>query len=212
VTPPVHPAGRAPVLVVASFPPVATAGAAVAVQVVRDLWAGGEEVVTVSPRASAARLNVAVAGVLAGRRLTRLRLHTGARRLVLCAERGFPVPDHQEPAWALPGIQQVTVRGLAEAMAGFEHVTLVGCGQTAVPPRLWDVLAAAAGEVRLHPDATGTPGITPLGPSEHTPADLGIKAVSVAGRALLGPRAPQARAAAARYAHAARRLRSRAAG
>lgn len=198
-----------PVLLVGSFPPVSTPGAAVALELAGALWAAGEDVVTVSPRASAAWMTVAVAGPLAGRRLEQVRLATGARRLVLCAERDFPVPATARPARALAALQRATVRRLSGAMAAFDHVTLIGCGDTALAPELWAVLAGAASEVQLRPDATGTPGITPRGPSELTPRDLAAKAASVTARRLLGPRAPVVRAVAARWVHRARAARSR---
>ncbi|HLH47620.1 MAG TPA: hypothetical protein VKV25_10695 [Acidimicrobiales bacterium] len=200
---------RPPVLLVGSFPPVSTAGAAVALEVARELWAAGEDVVTVSPRASAARMTVSVSGPLAGRRLEQVRLATGARRLVLCAERDFPVPADARPPSALSVVQQATVRRLAAAMAAFEHVTLIACGDVGLAPPVWEALARVATEVRSRPDARGVAGITPRGPSEITPADLAAKGLSVAARRLLGPRAPEARAVAARWAHRARAARSR---
>ena len=78
------------VLVVGSYPPVPGAPAAATVAAVRRAWAGGSEVVVVSPRPSAAPFVVPVAGPALGRELAKLRLAHVCNEVVLCLEPGWP--------------------------------------------------------------------------------------------------------------------------
>jgi hypothetical protein len=208
--PPVAPtssAGRG-VLVVGSYPPVSTAGAAVTVEFVRRLWADGAHPVVASPRASAAPLTAPVAGLLAGRRLNHLREYSDALDVVLCAERDLPVPTGGFPRWLLPIVQLLTVDQVVRALAGFDHVTLVGCGDHGTPPALWARLVFAADTVVDRSETRGTPGVTTLGPSESTPGDLIRKAGRILAPRIFGRHAPAARNAVARGAHLARRARA----
>ena len=177
-----------PVLVVGSYPPIPVSGTPATVGEVRRAWAEGDEVVVVSPRLSAAHLAVPVHGPLAGRRLNNVRRHTGARRLVLVVEPGFPLP-------AGTALQVPSALAVARAMGSFEHVRLVRAGSLdGVSRRAWGILAAAADEVATAEPGDRAPGVTPLGPPE---VPLGQQprrvAKMVAGR-VLGSRAPAVRA------------------
>jgi hypothetical protein len=196
-------------LVFGSFPPVGTAGSAVTLEVAREHWARREEIEVAAPRDSAARLTVPVAGPLAGRRLAALQRITGTTRLIFCAERELPVPTTGYPAALLPAVQRETARRLAVALRAFDHVTLILCGDHGIPPAALAILTAAATDVVARPEVTGRPGVSALGPSEATAADLSRKAGSMALRRIFGRRAPLVRAGVARGVHAARRLRAR---
>lgn len=180
------PGGAARTVVVGSYPPLPLPAAAVALGEVTRAWADGEEVTAVSPRRSAAHLTVPVWGALSGRRLDNVRRFTGARRLVVVTERGYPLPDGPVPrrmlgAWAL-----------SRAFRRFDHVRLV---RTTSYGRLADaLLAAAASEVVSAPPAPpGPPGVTPLGPPDVPLRDRPLQLA----RRLAGPR----------LRHLARRLR-----
>jgi hypothetical protein len=190
--------GGRPVLVVGSYPPVTTPGAEVTLETVRRLWAEGDRPIVSSPRTSAADYEVAVYGILAGRRLTQLARATGARRLVLCAEAGFPVPSAARVGMSLPTLQRLTVTRLAmAATAEFDHVTVVLCGDTGVPDDRWEPLLAVA-TVTLHrPVGPGTAGVTPLGPGSADLVHTGRAVASRLARRGLGPAYPRARAVAA---------------
>jgi hypothetical protein len=155
-------AGR-DVLVVGSFPPIPTAGAAITVDVVRRLWSEGARPHVAAPRASAAPMTVAVTGWTAGKRLEELRLTTNAQDVVVCVERDLPIPTSGFSAGLLPIVQHATVVGVVRALAGFDHVTLIACGDLGVPAELWAQLIFAADVVIDHQEATGTPGVTTLG-------------------------------------------------
>jgi hypothetical protein len=194
------------VLVVASYPPIPTAGAAVAVEMVRDLWAQGARPVVSSPRTSAADHDIAVFGVLAGRRLSQLGAATGARRLVLCVEHGFPVAASARLGTSLPALQQLTIRGITQALAAFDHATIVVCGDTGVPEHLLAPLLTAATVTVRRPAASGAAGVTPLGPGYPDALETGRLVAARVARRALGPSYPRARAIAARAARSARTL------
>jgi hypothetical protein len=176
------------VLIVGSYPPIPVAGAPVTLQEVRRAWDMGDEVTVVSPRISAAHLAAPVFGPLAGRRLDNVRRLTGARRLVLVVEPGFPFPPRpllqlprvqlplvqlplvQLPLVQLPLVQLSTAAALARAMRRFDHSRLVyavgpGAG-LGVAARAWAWLADAADEVVPGDGGPTDPGVTPLGPPE----------------------------------------------
>lgn len=177
-----------PVLIIGSYPPIPVAGTPVTVDEVRRAWAAGDEVTVVAPRLSAAHLTVPVHGPLAGRRLDHVRRHTGARRLVLVAEPGFPLPR-------AAALQVATAAVLARAMGSFEHVRLVRAGPLdGVSRRAWDLLAAAADEVVSTEAGPTAPAVTPLGPPE-VPLSLQPRRLAgVVARRTLGDRAPAVRA------------------
>jgi hypothetical protein len=198
-------AGR-DVLVIGSYPPVPTAGATVTLEMVRRLWAEGAHPHVAAPRSSAANFTVAVTGLMAGRRLTHLRQLTGAVDVVLCAERDLPVSTHG-PTLLLPFLQRISVDRLVLALAAFEHVTVVACGDPGVPAPLWARLVFAADVVVDRSDASGAPGVTTLGPSEHPGSNLRRWTGRLAPW-VLGRHEPAARRARARAAHLTRRVRA----
>jgi len=161
----------APVLVVGSYPPIPVPGAPVTVAEVRRVWAEGGEVTVVAPRLSASHLAVPIWGPLAGRRLDNVRRHTGARRLVLVVEDGFPFPAGRRLR------QMATAAVLVRALARFEHVRLVRAGPvTGLWGPAWARVAAAATEVVTVEPGPASPGVTPLGPPEVTVADRARRA------------------------------------
>jgi hypothetical protein len=150
------------VVVIGTYPPIPRPAAAATVAAVREAWDSGLDVTVVSPRVSAAHLAVPVAGPLAGRRLTNVGRHTAARRLVLVAEPGMPVPAG--PRW----LQLVTAAGLARALRHFDHVTLVRVGDLDLPPSL---TSGAHRIVDVPVGDPGPPGVTVLGPREVLPRE-----------------------------------------
>ena len=217
-------AGRSPVLVVGSYPPIPVTGARATLAEVRRAWAAGDEVTVVSPRLSAAHLAVPVAGLLAGRRLDNVRRVTGADRLVLVVEDGFPVPSGAGP------LQMATVVLMEPALRRFGHVRLVrarppgsraggslsgaGLSGGGLSAGAWRRLVHAVagpgryGEVVEVTGGPTAPGVTPLGPPEVPARELPARIAGVAARKVLGSRAPVVRA---RLGEARRALR-RAAG
>jgi hypothetical protein len=197
------------VLIVGSYPPIPVAGAPATVREVRRAWAAGDEVTVVSPRISAAHLAVPVFGPLAGRRLDNVRRHTGAHRLVLVVEPGFPFPGS-------PVLQAATAAALVVALRRFEHVRLVRVGAVPMPAAVWKRLAAAADEVFAEtpgPPAPGViahgvtvPGVTVLGPPEVAWSERPAQLFGLMARRVLGSRAPAVRA---RLGRARRALRAR---
>lgn len=186
-----------PVLVVGSYPPIPVAGNPVTVAEVRRAWAAGDEVVVVSPRLSAAHLAVPVSGPLAGRRLENVKRHTGARRLVLVVEPGFPLPRETVGQLASAAL-------LARAVRRFDHVRLVRVGTLdGISPRAWHLLASAAHEVVSAEAGPTAPGVTPLGPPEVPLSQQPRRLAGLIAGRVLGRRAPAVRA---RLGAARRRL------
>lgn len=191
------------ILVVGSYPPVPVAGAPVTLAEVRRAWAAGDEVTVVSPRLSAAHLAVPVYGLLGGRRLDNLRRHTGARRLVLVVEPGYPLPPSRAQQAAAAAV-------LARSLRGFQHVRLVRAGSGPfLDPRAWSRLASAADEVSVEPAGPAADGVTPLGPPEEPVADrvrrVAFQITRTVGKRVLGRRAPLVRARLASLRRAVRR-------
>lgn len=172
------------VLVVGSYPPVPVPGSAASVAEVRRAWAEGNEVVVAAPRLGAAHLTVPVAGVLAGRRLANLGRVTGARRVVLVVEDGFPFSQKAMP------LQVMTAAALMWAFRTFDRVRVVRVSGGGPSPFVWKRLVAAADETDDVEGGRATPGVTPLGPPEQTPRE---RAKSLLNR-VLGGRGPALRA------------------
>jgi hypothetical protein len=192
------------VLIVGSYPPIPVAGAPATVREVRRAWAAGDEVTVVSPRISAAHLAVPVFGLLAGRRLDNVRRHTGAHRLVLVVEPGFPFPDS-------PVLQAATAAALVVALRRFEHVRLVRVGAVPMPAAVWKRLAGAADEVVAEtpgPPVPGVtvPGVTVLGPPEVAWSERPAQIFGLVARRVLGSQAPAVRG---RLGRVRRALRAR---
>ena len=211
-------AGGAHTLIVGSYPPIPVAGAPVTLAEVRRAWAAGDEVTVVSPRLSAAHLTVPVAGLLAGRRLDNVRRVTGAERLVLVVEDGFPVPAGP------PALQMAAVMLIEPALRRFRHVRLVRVQAPGSPSRpataglaapAWRRLAGAvagpgrSGEVVEVTGGPGAPGVTPLGPPEVPARQMPARIADAALRKALGPRAPLVRARLGRVRRALRQAAGR---
>jgi hypothetical protein len=133
-----------PVLVVGSYPPIPRQAAAVSVAEVRAGWQDGCD------------LTAPIYGVLAGHRLDGVRRLTGASRLVLVVEDGFPL--RPGPA----ALRQLTASGLIRAFRRFERVKVVVVGPAAPP--VGRLLAAADEVVSVPSDGVPPTGVTPLGP------------------------------------------------
>jgi hypothetical protein len=185
-------------MVVGSYPPIPVAGAPVTISEVRRVWDAGDEAVVVSPRLSAAHLAVPIFGPLAGRRLANAGRVTGASRLVMVVEDGFPLRGPE-------AVQMVSALGLARAMKGFGHVRLVRAAPAAgVSRRAWAVLAAAAGEVVAQTGGGTAPGVTPVGPPEVRLEERPRQVAGALARRVLGSRAPAVRARLKRLRRAGR--------
>jgi hypothetical protein len=195
------------VLVVGSYPPVATPGAAATLAAVRRAMAAGDDPVVASPRPSAALYDVPVSGVFAGRRLERLRQLTGARHLVFVAERDLPFPTSTPVGSLLGAVQRVTLETLAKATRSFDTVTLVVADDLGVASSLLAGLRALTADVVDETEpCSGEPGITVLGPDGGTAGEQVITFGRKMTRRALGPLAPKLRRGAAT---ALRRVRSR---
>lgn len=175
------------VAVVGSYPPIPLPSAAASAREVRRAWDGGFEVTVVAPRISAAHLTVAVHGLLAGRRLEAVRRFTGATRVVLVVEDGYPLPGG--PA----ALQHASAVVLARALRRFEHSRLVLVGEPNVAAAALARLAGAASEVVDAPGGPGAPGVSALGPTEVLPSERPRQFLSLAARTVLGSRAPAVR-------------------
>lgn len=185
------PPPRPPVLVVGCYPPVRTASTGPTLDAVRLAWASGEEVVVVAPRPSAAHRIARVDGILGGVTLRALQRETGARRLVLVAEPGFPVHGWGPGEGALD--EWLTCGVLAWAMRGFDDVTLVEAAMDGARPLGWHLVRRAASRVEPRLEATGTPGVRPTPPPGSAAAarrEVARLATRKMGRQLLGRHAP----------------------
>jgi hypothetical protein len=196
------------VLVVGSYPPVRTAGAAASLDQVKAVLAAGGEPTVVSPRTSAAHLEVAVSGMFAGRRLVNLKRVVGTGQVILVAERDLPIPTTFPVRALLPLVQRLTVGQVKRGLRGFPRVTIVIADDLGVPARIEAALTAATADVRDERERyreAAAPGVTALGPNERTPQEqLSDLATKLARRAL-GPAYPKARQLAARALRVVRR-------
>jgi hypothetical protein len=187
-------AGADGVLVVGSYPPVGTPGAAATVAAVRRAIAGGDDPVVVSPRPSAAHYSVPVSGVFAGRRLDHMRRVTGAKRLILCAERDLPLPTGFAIRALLRLVHRTTLREVRRAGRRFDHVTVIFGDDLGVAAHLVNELRAMADEVvELEEHPPGDPGVTVLGPRERTPVEELTNLGRRVARRALGPLYPKIR-------------------
>ncbi len=196
-----------PVLVIGSYPPIATAAAPATVQAVRDVWSRGLDAIVVSPRLSAAHLTASVDGLSAGVRLSALRRSTGASEVVLSVEAGFPVHLASGPGPLVPLARWLTAVGLARSLRSFERVTLVESGPGDAYGPGWRHVRAQADQVRHYPDTVGRPGATPLGAREVDIRHQGRQLAALVGRRVLGSRYHAARVRAARLRRLASGMR-----
>jgi hypothetical protein len=193
------------ILVVGSYPPVRTPGTAATLAAVRRAIEAGADPVVASPRSSAAHYAVPVTGVFAGRRLDNLRRITGARRLVLCAERDLPVARRCAVPGLLGVIQRRTLDEVRRAGQGFEHVTLViGDDLDVAASVLAELRAIADDVVELGTRVRGDPGVTVFGPDDRSPSERLVDVGAKVARRALGPAYPVVRRAAAAAVHRAK--------
>jgi hypothetical protein len=188
VTP--EPGRGLPILIVGSYPPIRTGGAAAALDASRAAIASGDDPIVASPRSSAALYEVPVTGPFAGRRLDNLRRLTGASRLVLCAEQDLPVPTHFAYGALLPAVQRATLEGLGRAASAFDHVTLVIAADLKLTARSEAALRGLATEVidaRDRYRAAGEPGVTVLGPDDQTAGEQAADLARKLSRRALAP-------------------------
>jgi hypothetical protein len=177
------------VLVAGSYPPIPVPSSAATVDAVRRELDAGHQVRVLSPRPSAAHYSVPITGLVAGRRLGRVRALSGCDRLVFCVEPGIPFapPQRRRP---LSGISAVLASALlAKEMRRFDHTTLVVTGDADVPERAMSLLRQAADEV-LEDRRGGDPpsGVTVRGPKEVSLRDRLRRLAGRATRRVLGAR------------------------
>ena len=174
-------------MVAGSYPPIPVPSAAATLDAVRREVAAGREVKVVSPRPSAAHYSVPLTGLLAGRRLARVKDVSGCERLVLCLEPGVPFapPGRNGLLSRLSSVPAAAV--LARSMRKFEHVTVVETGETGAPAKALSLLREAADEV-IQDRRDGEPpgGVTARGPSETRQRDRARRLAGRAARRLFG--------------------------
>lgn len=102
----------------------------------------GEEVVVVSPRASAAHLHAPLGGLGAARSLWRLRRSTGSDALVMCVEPGMPLTDG-----AVGLRRSLESRILRAVLRVFSRVTLLAGAEPDVIAAELQALGRASGEI-----------------------------------------------------------------
>lgn len=168
------------VLVVGSYPPIPVPAVAATLNAVRRELTAGRSVRVVSPRPSAAHYAVPITGLLAARRLSRVRSLSGCNRLVLCLEPGVPFAADRMPG-GLRAIRSVaTAVLLVSAMRGFAHATVVVTTDQRMPARAMSWVLRAADEViEDKQEGEPPPGVSTLGPNENRPGD---RARRIAGR------------------------------
>jgi hypothetical protein len=133
------------VLVVGSFPPVPTLGAAATVAAVRRELSAGRTVLTASPRPSAAALVLRLSGPLGSWNLERVRRRTGAVNVVLSLEQGWPLP---------PGLLLVLLR--------FDRVTVLVSDASASSMRVLKRLRPAVDDIVLSGEAVESDAVAML--------------------------------------------------
>jgi hypothetical protein len=154
-------------MVAGSYPPIPVPAADSTVDAVRRALDEGHEVTVVAPRPSAAHYAVPLVGVLAGRRLGRLRRMTGTERLVFVVETSVPFdpPGHSGRLFRVRA--SATAHLLARAFGQFEHSTLILAGDTFAPDDAMRILESAADEViEDRRSGQAPPGVTTRGPVE----------------------------------------------
>ncbi len=226
-TGPVSPSVPAPrCLVVGSYPPVPGPAAAATVAAVRRAWAGGQDVVVVSPRPSAAPFVLPSAGARGiARDMVRLGRRHACDQVVLCIE----------PAWPKRRRTDGGTRSLAGALSSFRHAEVVVTGEVGGDwghlARLWgaaDLLTAGSEELAASLRAAGAPSVRAcepyqgarprpspfppgtVSPLEHDELLVRVRArrrVGAVARKVLGRRAPAVRAQLERPLRWARRRR-----
>lgn len=157
----------AKVMVAGSYPPIPVPAAGATVDVVRRALLDGHELTVVAPRPSAAHFAVPLVGVLAGRRLDRLRRLTGSERLVFILEPAVPFdPPGRSHRLGRPRALLIAYL-VARSFGRFDHTTLILAGDTGAPHDALRVLKRAATEiVGDQRDGEAPAGVTTRGPLE----------------------------------------------
>ena len=195
-------------LVAGSYPPVPGLAAAATVAAVRRVWAGGGEVVVVSPRPSAAPFVMPVVGAPVGRELVKFSRRGSGRRwggnarvaaacdeVVVCMEPGWPVPSR-------PGNnrQHRAVRSLVAALSRFEGAELVVTGDLGVAhdvlAGLWPAVqrvTASSEDAASALRVAGAPNVRVVVPATSPGLTIQAGVAGVAGVARAGSLASTAR-------------------
>ena len=157
----------AKVIVAGSYPPIPVPTAGATVDAVRRALLDGHQVIVVAPRPSAAHFAVPLVGVLAGRRLDRLRRLTGSERLVFILEPAVPFDPPGQSRWFGGPRGSLIAFLLARSFGRFQHTTLILAGETRAREDALRILRRAAVEV-IEDVREGEPphGITTRGPLE----------------------------------------------
>ena len=154
-------------IVAGSYPPIPVPATGATVDAVRRELIEGNQVKVVSPRPSAAHYAVPLVGILAGRRLERLRRLTGSERLVFILEPAVPFdPPGRSNAYTT-GRAKLVAYLLSRSFRRFERTTLVIAGDPGVPDEALDILRQDANEVVEDRRVGESPtGVTTRGPLE----------------------------------------------
>ena len=157
----------AKVIVAGSYPPIPVPAAGATVDAARRALLDGHQVTVVAPRPSAGHFAVPLVGVLAGRRIDRLRRLTAGERLVFILEPAVPFdPPGQSHRFGRPRALLIA-KLVARSFGRFDHTTLILAGDTGAPDDALRVLKQAASEVvddRREGEAPS--GVTTRGPLE----------------------------------------------
>jgi hypothetical protein len=211
-------------LVAGSYPPAPGPATAATLAAVRAALAAGDDVIVVSPRASAAHRRAHLAGWRGAVALA--RLSPRRQRLVLVAQPGMPLGDGDRAAAAAMA---------AVARRRYRNFDLWLVDPSKLPVQALQKLWPAAGRVfvsceadaeeaatrlgipasRIVVDQAGSPaasrigvepgGVTPFGPRDWTPREQPRRLASLAIRRVLGRRTDTLRAQVVRAVNAARR-------
>ena len=176
----------AKVIVAGSYPPIPVPAAGATVEAVRRALIEGHEVRVVSPRPSAAHFSGPLIGLIAGRRLNRLRRLTASTRLVFCLEAEVPFdppgPSTTRSRWKA----LATAYLLARTFRRFDYTTLVVVCDTGGRKDAVRILERAADTVVEDRREGELPeGVTVRGPVEMRSRDLARRFVGgIARRAI----------------------------
>jgi hypothetical protein len=214
-------------VVVGSYPPVPGPAAAATLAAVRAAWTAGDDVLVVSPRATAADRRAHLRGWWAAAALARLSRRR--QHLVLVAEPGMPFGAEADRRAA------AALARVARTGYGSFDLWLVDPARLPVSPlaRLWPAadrvvvatetdrdaavshLGVAVSRIAIDPTARPLPsraelpaaGVTPFGPVDWTGREQPRRVASVVIRRILGSRTDTVRAQVVRVLNGGRRAR-----